>query len=73
MTTYMRQTIEGAKHLTAHERALVAHCLITSLETTQDEDADFAWAELAEKRYMELVSGAVKSVSWEEIKKKVKA
>ena len=72
MTTYIKQAIEGVKKLTAHERALVARCLISSLETKQDEDVDFAWAELAEKRYMELVSGTVKSVPWEEIKKKVK-
>ena len=46
--------------------------LIFSLETEQDEEVDFAWAVLAEKRYKELLSGTVKSVSWEEIKKEVK-
>ena len=68
----VRQIIEGAKYLNAKEKAMVAHCLISSLETRQDEGVDQAWGELAQKRLAELVSGDVESVSWEEIKKKVK-
>ena len=71
--TNLKQVIEGVKYLTPHERALVARCLIFSLETEQDEDIDFAWAELAEKRYLELLSGTVKPVYWEEIKKEAKS
>ncbi len=72
MSTNIKHVIEEIKHLNAHERALVAHCLISSLETKQDEGVDLAWAELAEKRYSELISGKVKSVSWEDLKKEVK-
>ena len=72
MSGNIKHVIEEVKHLNAHERALVAHCLISSLETKQDEGVDLAWAKLAEKRYKELVSGKVKSVSWEDIKKEVK-
>jgi len=68
----VRQIIEGAKYLNAKEKAMVAHCLISSLETRQDEGVDQAWAELAQKRFAELASGEVESVSWEDIKKKVK-
>jgi len=68
----VRQFIENAKYLTAKEKAMVAHCLISALETRQDEDVDQAWGECAAKRFAELVSGEVNSVSWEEIKKKVK-
>ncbi len=68
----IKQIIENSKHLSPKERALVAHCLISSLETRQDEGVDQAWAELAEKRYEELVSGQVEPVTWEEIKKDVK-
>ncbi len=71
MSTNINQVIEEVKHLNAHERALVAHCLISSLETEQDEGVDLAWAELAEKRYAEMLSGKIKSVSWEDIKKEV--
>lgn len=68
----IKQVIEKSKHLNPKERALVAHCLISSLETTQDEGVDQAWADLAEKRYEELISGKVEPVSWEDIKKDVK-
>ena len=37
----------------------------------EDKGTDHAWAELAEKRYLELITGSVKPKSWEEIKKKV--
>lgn len=66
------QVLENAKQLNVNERALVAHCLISSLEIRQDEGVEQAWAELAEKRYQELVSGKVESVSWSDIKKEVK-
>jgi len=68
----VKQIIEGSKYLSAKERALVAHCLISSLETRQEEGVDQAWAELAQKRYSELVSGKIEPVSWEDIKKEVK-
>ena len=68
----IKQVIEESKNLNPKERALVAHCLISSLETKQDEGVDQAWADLAEKRYEELISGKVEPVSWEDIKKDVK-
>lgn len=52
----VRQIIEGAKYLNAKEKAMVAHCLISSLETRQDEGVDQAWAELAQKRFAELAT-----------------
>ena len=68
----IRQVLEETKNLNSNERALLAHCLISSLETRQDEGVDNAWAELSEKRYSELVSGTVESVSWDSIKNKVR-
>jgi hypothetical protein len=67
----IRQVIESAKHLNSREKAMVAHCLISSLETRQDEGVDQAWCDLAQKRFAELASGEVNSLPWEEIKKKV--
>lgn len=66
------QVLEKAKQLNDNERALVAHCLIASLEIKQDEGVEQAWAELAERRFQELVSGKVEAVSWDDIKKEVK-
>ncbi len=68
----INQVLENAKQLNVNERALVAHCLISSLETRQDQGVDQAWMELAELRFQELVSGKVESVSWDDIKKEVK-
>ena len=73
MTARIKQVIENIKKLSADEKALIAHCLISSLETRQDENVEEAWADLAEKRYAELVSGSVKPVSWEEIKNEIKS
>jgi putative addiction module component (TIGR02574 family) len=73
MTANIKQVIENIKKLSADEKALIAHCLISSLETRQDENVEEAWADLAEKRYAELVSGRVKPVSWEEIKNEIKS
>ncbi len=71
MSAAFKQVIENIKDLSLDERALVAHCLISSLESRQDEGVDEAWAELSEKRLMELKSGEVKGVSWRDIKNKV--
>ena len=72
MSAKMKQVIENIKELSSDEKALIAHCLISSLEAKQDDDVEDAWAELAESRFSELTSGAVQSVSWESIKKNIK-
>ena len=72
MATKIKQVIEDIKKLSSDERALVAHCLISSLETRQEEGVEDAWADLAERRYAELASGDIEPVSWEEVKKEVK-
>ena len=69
----MQQVIKDIKHLNSREKATIAHCLIASLETRQDEDVNRVWAELAQKRFAEIVSGEVKPVSWESIRKEVKS
>jgi len=71
MSAAFKQAIESIKDLSSDERAFIAHCLISSLESRQDDGVDEAWAELSEKRLMELKSGEVKGVSWGDIKNKV--
>jgi len=73
MTAVFKQVIQNIGDLSSDEKALVAHCLISSLETKHDDSVDKAWGELANKRFSELESGAVKSISWSEIKKEVKS
>ena len=68
----IKQVLEGAKNLTASEKALLAHCLISSLESVEDEGVEDAWGQLAEKRFKELESGKVQGVSWSQIKSEIK-
>ena len=71
MSAVFNKVIKNIEELNSDEKALVAHCLISSLESKHDDNVDQAWGELAKKRFAELESGAVKSVSWEKIKKEV--
>jgi len=72
MSTKMKQVIEEIKELSAQERALIAHCLISSLENKQDEDVENLWGELAEKRLKAIETGTVQAKSWSEIKKRIR-
>lgn len=71
MSAKLRQVIETIGELSSDEKALLAHCLIASLEQAPEEGVDDAWHSLAEKRFSELESGMVKGVSWQEIRKSV--
>ena len=71
MSAVFKQVIQDIGELSSDEKALVAHCLISSLEVKHDDSVDVAWGELAEKRLLELESGVVKGVSWDEIRNKV--
>ena len=71
MSAVFKQVIENIGELSSDEKALVAHCLISSLESKHDDGVDQAWGELAEKRFIELESGTVTGVSWNDIKNEV--
>jgi putative addiction module component (TIGR02574 family) len=73
MSVTVSQVIEDVKTLSAKDRAFLAHCLISSLDTTPDENIDGKWANLANKRYNELKDGSVKPISWDDIKKEVRS
>lgn len=72
MNVKLEKVIEEAKELSANDRALLAHCLISSLDKTQDDNVDAAWALLADQRLNELESGETQGVSWDEIKSMLK-
>ena len=73
MTTKSEFILNEALTMSPEERARMARCLIQSLETPVDESADEKWIELAQKRLVELETGIVKPVSWDNIKKNVRA
>ncbi|NRQ41465.1 addiction module protein [Rheinheimera sp. YQF-2] len=72
MTVKLEKVIEDAKALSVNDRALLAHCLISSLDTTRDDNVDAAWTSVAEQRLLELESGETQGVSWDDIKSKLK-
>lgn len=73
MSAVFQQVIENIENLSSDEKALVAHCLISSLEVKHDDSVDEAWEKLAHERFTELESGSVKGVSWNEIVAHVKS
>ncbi len=72
MSAVFKQVIKNIGNLSSDEKALVAHCLISSLEQQHDDSVDQAWGELAQRRFAELESGAVAGVTWNEIKRNIK-
>ena len=71
MSAAFKQVVEKIEDLSSDEKALVAHCLIASLEVKHDDNVDIAWGQLAQQRFTELKSGTVKGVSWKEIKNNI--
>lgn len=47
--------------------------LLDSLETDVDEDAEAAWATEVNRRIAELDSGAVKTIPWAEVRRRLAA
>ncbi|MCP4488322.1 MAG: addiction module protein [Gammaproteobacteria bacterium] len=72
MSVTFKYVIEKIGKLSPDEKALVAHCLISSLEVKHDDSVDKTWKDLAEKRLSELEPGNVTGVSWDEIKQNIK-
>jgi len=71
MSTVFNHVIQNIRKLNSAEKALIAHCLLSSLDTKHDDNVDQVWCELAKQRFSELEAGTVKSVSWESVKKEV--
>ena len=55
----------------AKARAALAGSLLVSLDTEVDEDAEAAWATELNRRVAELDSGAVKTIPWAEIRRRL--
>jgi putative addiction module component (TIGR02574 family) len=66
-----KQLLSAALRLPPETRAALAGELIQSLETEVDEDAESAWADEIGRRTAELEAGTVKTIPWEEVRKKL--
>ena len=70
MTQEAQELLRKALSLPENERAELAGNLISSLDTTVDEDVDAAWQLEVERRRRDLQSGKVKTVPWDEVREK---
>jgi putative addiction module component (TIGR02574 family) len=57
----------------SEERAALAASLLDSLDTDVDEDAEAAWAIEVNRRVTELDVGAVKTIGWTEVRRRLSA
>jgi putative addiction module component (TIGR02574 family) len=70
MNKMVEVLLRESMQLSAMERAHLVDELLTTLETERDEDVDVAWAEEVEKRSLELSSGKVRPVIWDEVRER---
>ena len=71
MTKIMNKVLEDVQTLLTSEKNNLMKFLIASMDEIHDNDSDQQWANLAKKRYGEIESGKVQTVSWEHIKQQV--
>jgi len=64
------ELLKQALALSDKERAELASSLIDSLDPTVDLDAEFAWQKEIARRLEEVESGRVKTVPWDEVRRK---
>lgn len=60
-----------ALDLDDNDRATLAGLLIESLDGEADNDVEKAWMEEVERRMVELDSGKVTTIPWEEVKSRL--
>ncbi len=70
MTGPAHELLQKALALPDSERAELAGTLIASLDPTRDPDVDAAWQEEVARRFREVQSGQVKTISWQSALKK---
>jgi len=72
MTEKTEFILNEALSMSPEDRAVIAHCLISSLERLMEENIDEEWLNLAVQRLSELENNSVKPVSWNELKQRIR-
>jgi putative addiction module component (TIGR02574 family) len=67
------EILKEALALPTEARAALAASLLDSLDTDFDEDAEPAWANEVNRRVAELDGGAVKTLPWAEVRRRLVA
>ena len=65
------EILRDALALPTEARAALAGSLLDSLDTDVDEDAEAAWATEVNRRLAVLDSGAVKTIPWAEVRRRL--
>lgn len=73
MSTRADTILDTALALSPDERAWLASELIASLDEGEDADVEAAWAVEIERRIAEVESGQAKTVSWEEVRARIRS
>lgn len=68
MTKSTRKLFEEAMRLDPKERAALTGLLIESLEPESEDGVEQAWVAEIERRMVELDSGAVQTIPWDEVR-----
>lgn len=71
MSERTSERMQKALSVSEEERADLACSLIDSLDATVDEGAESAWEQEIARRIAELDSGRAKTVSWEEVRRRI--
>ena len=66
-----KDIFRDAADLPERDRATLAGLLIESLEGEPDPDIEAAWAAEIERRVAELDAGAVRTIPWEEVRRRL--
>ena len=73
MTADAQELLQKALTLPDNERTELAGNLIASLDATIDPDMDAAWQEEIARRFREVQSGQVQTMSWESVERRGRA
>ncbi len=71
MTRSPSDILEEALTLPADARAEIASQLISSLDDTEDDDAEAAWSAEIERRIRDIDDGTVELVPWAEARRRI--
>jgi putative addiction module component (TIGR02574 family) len=66
-----KDVFRDATELSERDRATLAGLLIESLEGEPDPEVEAAWAAEIERRVAELDAGTVKTIPWEEVRRRL--
>jgi putative addiction module component (TIGR02574 family) len=72
MSARVEKIIAEAMQLSSQDRATIAERLISSLEPLMDSNIELAWQREVQQRVMDIESGNVVCIPWEEVRERLR-